>query len=130
MRITFNCKIRIFMSTDSSKKDIVLQVECWFDSSHDPAKISIGALAQDLDIPVRTLRRRLAAQQTTFTELFMTWRFVKAKQLLRQSDTAIQSVAQRLGYTHTSNFERAFKRWTGHSPGAYRKRRIGVAGSK
>ena len=30
------------------------------------------------------------------------------------------AIAERLGYANAPNFERAFKRWTGQSPGAYR----------
>ncbi len=118
------------MPANNSQQDILLEVECWLDSSPEPATINISALAHDLNLSVRTLRRRLAAQQTTFTAIFRKWRITNAKTLLRQTDMSIHSVSQRLGYTYASNFERAFKRWTGFSPGEYRKRRIGVSGPK
>ena len=36
---------------------------------------------------------------------------------------ALDAVAERLGYSDPSNFRRAFQRWTGLSPAAYRKGR-------
>ena len=90
----------------------------------------MAALAQALNLSVRTLRRRLAARQTTFSAVLENWRTVNAKRLLRQPDLSVQSIAQRLGYAYVSNFERAFKRWTGFSPGQYRIRQTDAAGPK
>ena len=112
-----------YMSVNNSHRDIRLKVECWLDSPAEAVEINIGALAQHLDLSVRTLRRRLADRQTNFSAIVKNWRIAKAKHMLKQPDLNIGSIAQRLGYTYTSNFERAFKRWTGISPGEYRKQR-------
>lgn len=88
-------------------------------------------LAESMKLSVRTLRRRLAEQQTTFREILENWRNETSKRLLRQrTDLDIGDIARRLGYAHSSNFERAFKRWTGVSPGKYRNSRGNLSGPK
>ena len=73
-----------------------------------------------MNISPRTLRRRLAEKQTTFSKMFENWRIVNARQLLSKGDMPITAIAAILGYNHPSNFERAFKRWTGRSPSGFR----------
>jgi AraC-like DNA-binding protein len=41
--------------------------------------------------------------------------------LLRSSDLSIETVAERVGYSDVANFTRAFRRWTGSTPAAYRR---------
>ena len=71
-----------------------------FDLSPGITRMPMAALAQDLNLSVRTLRRRLAARQTTFRVVLENWRIANAKPLLRQPEPSIQSVAKCLGYTH------------------------------
>jgi AraC-like DNA-binding protein len=47
-------------------------------------------------------------------------RHARALVLLRSSGLSVKDVAQRLGYSDVANFMRAFKRWTGQTPGAFR----------
>jgi AraC-like DNA-binding protein len=51
------------------------------------------------------------------------WRMVKAGQLLGDSDHPLVEVAARVGYTSGPAFNKAFKRWAGQGPGAYRRTR-------
>lgn len=78
--------------------------------------------ARSMNISARTLRRRLANCQTTFSEVFETWRITNARKLLSKRDIPIATIASLLGYNYSSNFERAFKRWTGLSPSDFRAR--------
>jgi AraC-like DNA-binding protein len=50
------------------------------------------------------------------------WRMNKAAELLRDSDHSLAEVAERVGYDSGPAFNKAFKRWQGEGPGAYRKR--------
>jgi AraC-like DNA-binding protein len=68
----------------------------------------------------RTLKRKLAEQGTSYTELLDRQRHTRALELLR-TDATIEQVADRLGYSDAANFTRAFRRWTGKSPRALRK---------
>ncbi len=87
----------------------------------DPDRMpSMAEIAAELHITVRTLRRRLADEGTTFRGLLNNVREIKAAELLRTSAT-VEDVARRLGYAETANFTHAFTRWRGMSPRAYRQ---------
>jgi AraC-like DNA-binding protein len=79
-------------------------------------------VAAALRISPRTLRRRLAESGLTFSELTQKARSERALLLLRSSELSLEDVAERLGYSTLSNFVRAFRKWTGVTPAAYRKR--------
>ncbi|WP_223641316.1 AraC family transcriptional regulator [Corallococcus sp. EGB] len=49
------------------------------------------------------------------------WRMIKAAQLLRESELPLSEVAPVIGYQSEASFNRAFKRWDGTAPGAYRR---------
>lgn len=55
-----------------------------------------------------------------FIDYVMDHRMSKAKEWLAHSDMPIKDIAERLQYTNTQNFSRAFKQCTGKSPGQYR----------
>jgi AraC-like DNA-binding protein len=76
-------------------------------------------LAQRLGLTVRSLQRRLQAEQLSLTVLFDDARRDAACAALR-SDSAIKDVAYRLGFSEPSAFHRAFKRWTGLTPAQFR----------
>lgn len=67
-----------------------------------------------------TLRRRLREEGTSFQQIKDDVRCHEATRLLAQSPTRIADIASRLGYTETSTFQRAFRKWTGVTPGDYR----------
>jgi AraC-like DNA-binding protein len=67
----------------------------------------------------RTLQRRLRKKGTTFISLRNDARHRKAKELLRDGDTTVATVAIALGYSDASSFCRAFKRWEGRTPGQF-----------
>ncbi|WP_338868437.1 AraC family transcriptional regulator [Myxococcus stipitatus] len=54
-------------------------------------------------------------------EYLARWRMTKAAQLLRESETPLSELATVIGYQNEASFNRAFKRWEGISPGAYRR---------
>jgi len=82
---------------------------------------SLEEVASSLGASARTLKRKLAAAGVTYSDLLEEERREMAFLLLRTPETSIDSVAERLGYSDPSNFRRAFQRWTGVSPAAYRK---------
>ena len=78
------------------------------------------AIAKELGMSPRTLKRRLADAGTTFSELVAIKRSNEAMKLLK-TDRSIDAVADELGYADRQSFSRAFRRWTGMTPSAYRK---------
>jgi AraC-like DNA-binding protein len=78
-------------------------------------------LAADLAMSARTLQRRLADAGHSFQSLVDEARRRLALRLLRQeADASLSEVAFMTGFSDQSAFTRAFKRWTGETPGAYR----------
>ncbi|WP_068014340.1 AraC family transcriptional regulator [Nocardia mexicana] len=75
-------------------------------------------IAADLDLSVRTLRRRLAEEGTTFRELSSETVGMLAEELLVAGLT-VENVAERLGYSSVSAFAAAFRSWKGQSPGHF-----------
>ena len=68
----------------------------------------------------RTFNRRLKEYGTTFRDALETVRFEAARQLLRDTDLAVGEIGAALGYAESSPFVRAFRRWSGDSPSAWR----------
>ncbi|MEU0541291.1 AraC family transcriptional regulator [Nocardia sp. NPDC005978] len=75
-------------------------------------------IAADLDVSVRTLRRRLAEEGTTFRELSTETVGLLAEELLIAGLT-VEQAAERLGYSSVSAFASAFRTWKGQSPGHF-----------
>ena len=76
-------------------------------------------VAAELDVHPRTLRRQLAEEGTSFRALLNETRSTIAVDLLCSVGLTVEEVSKRLGYTDTSTFRHAFKRWYGVSPSAY-----------
>lgn len=82
----------------------------------------LARVAQQLHMSTRTLKRKLSEQHTRFGTLLDEVRQRDAQHLLMDAQRSVQDVALHLGYTDPSNFRRAFQRWTGESPTAWRER--------
>jgi AraC-like DNA-binding protein len=78
--------------------------------------LSVAHVAMQLGVSVRTLQRRLAAEQVSFQELLDAYRQERALGLLRTGRHTVGEVAYALGYAEQSAFTRAFRRWTGVAP--------------
>src|SRR5690606_31913265 len=78
-------------------------------------------VARELHVSSRTLKRRLAEHGTSFSALLDGQRRERALLLLRDPSLSLDQVAERVGYSDVANFTRAFRRWTGKTPGALRR---------
>lgn len=81
-----------------------------------------ATVADALAMSGRTMRRQLSVLGTAYRELLDQVRSDLARQYLENSNLSVEQVAHLLGYTETTNFRRAFKRWLGVSPRDYRTR--------
>jgi len=84
----------------------------------EPARI-----ARLLGMSERTLQRRLAATGDSYSELLQSFRRTEAMRLLTDTDLTLVEVASRLGYAEQTSFTRAFRRWSGATPAAWRAER-------
>lgn len=77
------------------------------------------AVAARLAMSAQTLRRRLAAEGTSFQRIRDQLRRDVAIAALATGTVSIEDISQRLGFSEPSAFHRAFKRWTGSAPRSY-----------
>ncbi len=80
---------------------------------------TLPEMAAELAVHPRTLRRQLAEEDTSFRALLNEPRSTLAVDLLCNVGLTVEEVSKRLGYTDTSTFCHAFKRWHGVQPSAY-----------
>ncbi|HEX8953322.1 MAG TPA: helix-turn-helix transcriptional regulator, partial [Polyangia bacterium] len=88
---------------------------------------SVEEVAAQLRVSSRTLKRRLAELGTSYSAILDRERKRRALALLRTTTLTMDEVAERLGYSDVANFGRAFRRWTGSSPAATRRRATNAA---
>jgi AraC-like DNA-binding protein len=88
-----------------------------------PGRVDMEGVARSLRISARSLRRRLAAEGKSFHDVESDAQAMIAKRLLRDQQRTIQETAYEMGFSDTTTFHRAFKRWTGTTPSAYRAAR-------
>ena len=81
---------------------------------------NLQAAAKVLSVTPQTLHRRLAAEGLTFQGLKDEVRRDLALELLSDRRKSLQEIALTLGFSEHSSFHRAFRRWTGLSPGVFR----------
>lgn len=82
---------------------------------------SLQEVAAQLGMPPWTLRRRLEREGVRFQDLLEQTRHSLAESYVRNTELNFTEIAFRLGFSSPAAFHRAFRRWTGHSPGDYRQ---------
>lgn len=83
---------------------------------------TIDRVADSLHMSARTLKRKLQEAGTTYQQIKDSERFRKAIHLLETTDDSMERVAEALGYSNASNFNKAFKGWAELSPSEYRQK--------
>ncbi|NER60972.1 AraC family transcriptional regulator [Pseudomonas sp. MAFF212428] len=79
-------------------------------------------VAAHLHLPTWTLRRRLAEEGTQFRAILNDTRRDLATTYIRDTELAFGEIAYLLGFASAEAFQRAFKRWSGVTPGEFRRR--------
>ncbi len=80
--------------------------------------------ADSLAISAQRLRRLLNEESTSFRQIKEEILRDAAIASLVSGDDSVEDISERLGFSEPSAFRRAFRRWTGSPPGAYRPHRV------
>jgi AraC-like DNA-binding protein len=98
-----------------------LRVRGWLlDQFRNGRPPTVPAAARALVLSERTLHRRLAAEGTTFREVAEATRRQLSIDLVRESPRGIKEIASLVGFSDARAFHRAYRRWTGTTPGSDR----------
>ena len=84
---------------------------------------SAASVAARLGVSTRTLARRLEAEGVTFYDVLDGLRRRLAIDYVAHTQRPLRDVGAQLGFAHAAAFHRAFRRWTGQTPGAFRRAR-------
>lgn len=96
------------------------QVRKLLDSARGPLP-NLEQLSRTLQTSPRTLRRSLHAMGTSYQTLLENSRRTRALEWVTATALTFDEIAKRLGFSDVRSFRRAFKRWTGHTPGDHRR---------
>jgi AraC-like DNA-binding protein len=83
-------------------------------------RVSSAFVAAALGVPVRTLSRHLDRRGLTFQAMLDEVRSKAAARMLADPQLGIARIAEYLGYASSASFIRAFRRWRGKTPSAWR----------
>jgi AraC-like DNA-binding protein len=86
-----------------------------------PEPVAADDAAAAMKLSARTLQRRLEAEGTSLTAVIDGTRAALARELLADAELPLGEIAYRTGFADLATFSRAFKRWTGTSPGRFRR---------
>jgi AraC-like DNA-binding protein len=106
--------------TADQRHDFPEQVRLVLRRSIVAGKLKAEDIAVLFAMHPRTLDRRLAAFNVNYRELLDEVRFELARQLLSSTSLEVAQIAATLGYSRSSTFTRAFRRWSGATPSLWR----------
>ena len=112
---------RIDKVTDNSEDSLIEKVQQSIVASLPEALPSIEDMASTLHLTARTLQRRLSEQGYNYSQLLDATRKSLATHYLTNTSLAATDIAYLLGYSESSAFDRAFKRWCDMTPIEYRR---------
>jgi AraC-like DNA-binding protein len=90
---------------------------------------SIVCVAERFHMSPRTLERRLEREGVTFSAVLDDLRHRLALRHVANHELELAEIAFLLGFSQTTGFHRAFKRWTGQTPLEYRRSHRGAPGA-
>jgi AraC-like DNA-binding protein len=83
------------------------------------AEVTIEAIASEMNMSVRSLRRHLSEEGTSFRQILQGHRRIAIEAILSSNGARLSDLANRMSYSDSAVLSRAFKSWTGMSPRAY-----------
>jgi len=104
-----------------ARTGLALEVQRWLAARVTGGDTRIESVGREFGMSARTLQRRLADEGLSYQKLLDDTRKVAAGRHLTGSSLAIGEIAYLLGYSEAAAFHRAFKRWYGATPEAFRE---------
>jgi AraC-like DNA-binding protein len=101
-------------------REVVMQVRHLL-LKHPGRNGTLERVSEQLGLSPRSLRRRLHNAGFSFTRLRNEVREEFATRYLRGTGMPMEKIATRLGYSDQASFTKAFRSWTGRSPGTVRR---------
>ncbi|MBQ4116146.1 MAG: helix-turn-helix domain-containing protein [Clostridia bacterium] len=93
--------------------------------------ISLESLSEKLFVSPKTITRIISsAYGKSFNELKLELRMRNAQKLLKETDLTIGEIGERVGYTTPRGFFLAFQKYSGSTPGEYRKNKTEKEGGE
>ena len=118
-----NAPYHLLVSQEDDDSSLLSQMKRIVGSDLSHEFPSVVLMAEQLNMSVRTLRRRLKDLDTTYQCFKDELRQEHATRWLNQPELKINAVSALLGFDEPSAFHRSFKKWTGMTPGEYRASR-------
>ncbi|QHE53030.1 helix-turn-helix domain-containing protein [Pontibacillus sp. HMF3514] len=119
--------IKPFVEADENQEDKIITFVTEYIDEHLAETVSLDIIASHLKISSGYLSSYFKEKTgTNFIDFLNYCRMKKAKELLVQTDDKIQDVSIKVGYHNVNSFIRLFKKYTGTTPGKYRKKSIQV----
>ena len=84
-------------------------------------RFGLENVAEEFGISTRTVQRNLAVENIKFNQIVKSVQKIMAFNYLESKELSIDEIAYLVGYTETSSFYRAFKKWTGKTVSQYQK---------
>jgi len=107
-------------SDDPTRRSLLEYVERYYNKD-----ISLEKVSSELGLSIHYVSKYFKEKMgMNFIDYLLELRVTKAKKLLTDSELQIQEIAEEVGYLNTNSFIRMFRKYTGVSPGEYRKQRL------
>lgn len=105
----------------TSNNSIAMRMKAYIDENYADPGMSLVGVSEAFDMPssnASTLFKKETGEK--FIDYVLKVRLEHARDMLVETDDPIQSIAEKVGYTHVLSFHRAFKKAFGFPPGEYR----------
>lgn len=119
------------MTTKAGDERLAITVDQYILGHYTDANLSVASIAEKVGLSQTRLSVRYYEQTGTHvSDAVHLTRIAKAIELMSNKEYSIINIARSVGYASDLTFSRAFKKYKGMTPGAYRKEYIVVSGDK
>jgi AraC-like DNA-binding protein len=115
-------RVESLLAALKAGSDMADTVRQWLLSAF-PQLPTVAETAARLGMSERSFRRQLFTLNTNYAELAQECQRLMAERLLAEGKLPLKQIAEALGFSSVHSFHRAFRRWSGLTPSAWRDNR-------